>query len=83
MSKNVQKAQGSCLAKIQNLTRSHYTFTFHFPTSAKTFRAAYKSKKTSEVARAYLVLSLCGIKPLVKHNDKVARVSNLAYLFHL
>ena len=34
-------------------------------------RAAYKSKKTSEVARAYLVLSLCGIKPLVKHNDKV------------
>jgi len=31
-------------------------------------RAAYKSKKTSEVARAYFVLSLCGIQPLVKHN---------------
>ena len=35
------------------------------------FGAAYKSKKTSEVARAYFVLSLCGIKPIVKHNDKV------------
>jgi len=32
-------------------------------------RAAYKSKKTSEVARAYLVLSLCGVKPLVKNNQ--------------
>lgn len=31
-------------------------------------RAAYKSKKTSEVARAYFVLSLCGVKPLVKNN---------------
>ena len=30
------------------------------------------SKKTSEVARAYLVLSLCGVKPLVKHNAKVS-----------
>jgi len=37
-------------------------------------RAAYKSKKTSEVARAYLVLSLCGIKPLVKHNDKLMKL---------
>ena len=34
-------------------------------------RAAYRSKKTSEVARAYFVLSLCGVKPLVKHNAKV------------
>ena len=38
------------------------------------FRAAYKSKRTSEVARAYLVLSLCGIKPLVKHNEKVIQI---------
>jgi len=37
-------------------------------------RAAYKSKKTSEVARAYFVLSLCGIKPLVKHNDKLMKL---------
>jgi len=42
-----------------------------------TFRdheAAYKSKKTSEVARAYLVMSLCGIKPLVEHNDKLMKL---------
>ena len=31
-------------------------------------RAAYRSKKTSEVVRAYAVLTLCGIKPLVTHN---------------
>jgi len=37
-------------------------------------RAAYKSKKTSEVARAYLVLTLCGVKPLVKHNDKLIKL---------
>lgn len=37
-------------------------------------RAAYKSKKTSEVARAYLVLSLCGIKPLVKNNDMLMKL---------
>jgi len=36
--------------------------------------AAYKSKKTSEVARAYLVMSLCGIKPLVQHNDKLMKL---------
>jgi len=37
-------------------------------------KAAYKSKKTSEVARAYLVMSLCGIKPLVQHNDKLMKL---------
>jgi len=37
-------------------------------------RAAYKSKKTSEVARAYFVLSLCGIKPLVKNNDMLMKL---------
>jgi len=36
--------------------------------------AAYKSKKTSEVARAYLVMTLCGIKPLVTHNDKLMKL---------
>jgi len=36
--------------------------------------AAYKSKKTSEVVRAYVVMSLCGIKPLVKHNDKLMKL---------
>jgi len=36
--------------------------------------AAYKSKKNSEVMRAYLVMSLCGIKPLVKHNDKLMKL---------
>ena len=36
-------------------------------------RAAYKSKTTSQVARAYLVLTLCGIKPLVKNNDMVRK----------
>ena len=35
------------------------------------FRAAYRSKKTSEVVRAYAVLTLCGVKPLVTHNAKV------------
>ena len=35
------------------------------------FREAYISKKTSEIFRAYFVLSLCGIKPLVENNDKV------------
>ena len=39
------------------------------------FREAYKSKKTSEIARAYLVLSMCGIKPLVEHNAKVGQSS--------
>lgn len=37
-------------------------------------REAYRSKKTSEVARAYLVLSLCGVKPLVQHNDKLMKL---------
>ena len=37
-------------------------------------RAAYKSKTTSEVARAYLVLTLCGIKPLVKNNDMLMKL---------
>jgi len=36
--------------------------------------AAYKSKKNSEVLRAYVVMSLCGIKPLVKHNDKLMKL---------
>ena len=36
--------------------------------------AAYKSKTTSEVARAYLVLTLCGIKPLVKNNDMLMKL---------
>ena len=35
-------------------------------------REAYKSKHNSEVARAYVVLTLCGVKPLVKHNAKVS-----------
>lgn len=34
-------------------------------------RAAYRSKKTSEVVRAYAVLTLCGVKPLVTHNAAV------------
>ena len=37
-------------------------------------RAAYKSKTTSQVARAYLVLTLCGIKPLVKNNDMLMKL---------
>jgi len=36
--------------------------------------AAYRSKKTSEVARAYLVLTLCGVKPLVKYNAKLMKI---------
>lgn len=39
--------------------------------------AAYKSKKTSEVARAYLVMSLCGIKPLVDHNAKLMKLGQM------
>ena len=37
-------------------------------------RAAYRSKKTSEVARAYAVLSLCGVKPLVTHNAALMKL---------
>jgi proline dehydrogenase len=37
-------------------------------------REAYMSKKTSEVARAYLVLSLCGIGPLVKNNEVLMKI---------
>jgi len=36
--------------------------------------AAYRSKKTSEVARAYAVLSLCGVKPLVTHNAALMKL---------
>lgn len=36
--------------------------------------AAYRSKKTSEVARAYAVLTLCGIKPLVAHNATLMKL---------
>jgi len=39
--------------------------------------AAYKSKKTSEVMRAYLVMSLCGIKPLVDHNAKLMKLGQM------
>jgi len=42
--------------------------------SFKDAREAYKSKKTSEIARAYLVLSMCGIKPLVEHNAKLMKL---------
>jgi len=37
-------------------------------------REAYRSKKTSEVLRAYVVLSLCGIKPLVDNNEKLMKL---------
>ena len=37
-------------------------------------RAAYRSKKTSEVVRAYAVLTLCGIKPLVAHNATLMKL---------
>lgn len=36
-------------------------------------REAYISKKTSEVLRAYLVLTMCGIRPLVENNDKLMK----------
>lgn len=36
--------------------------------------AAYRSKKTSEVVRAYAVLTLCGVKPLVTHNAKLMKL---------
>jgi len=36
--------------------------------------AAYRSKKTSEVVRAYTVLTLCGIKPLVAHNATLMKL---------
>ena len=37
-------------------------------------RAAYRSKKTSEVVRAYAVLTLCGVKPLVTHNATLMKL---------
>merc|ERR1712242_335427 len=36
--------------------------------------AAYRSKKTSEVVRAYAVLTLCGVKPLVTHNAALMKL---------
>jgi proline dehydrogenase len=36
-------------------------------------REAYISKKTSEIFRAYFVLTLCGVKPLVENNDKLMK----------
>jgi len=36
--------------------------------------AAYRSKKTSEVVRAYAVLTLCGVKPLVTHNATLMKL---------
>ena len=35
--------------------------------------AAFKSKTTWEVMRAYIVFQLCSIKPLVQHNEKVRK----------
>jgi len=37
-------------------------------------REAYRSKKTSELFRAYVVLSLCGVKPLVDNNEKLMKL---------
>jgi proline dehydrogenase len=37
-------------------------------------REAYISKKTSEIFRAYFVLTLCGIRPLVENNDKLMKL---------
>lgn len=34
-------------------------------------KAAFKSKTTWQVLRAYLVFNLCSIKPLVDNNEKV------------
>lgn len=36
-------------------------------------RAAYKSKSTSEVVRGLVVLTLCGIKPLVNNNEMLMK----------
>jgi proline dehydrogenase len=36
--------------------------------------AAFKSKKTWEVLRAYLVFQLCSITPLVANNEKVRKI---------
>ena len=35
-------------------------------------KAAFKSKTTWEVLRAYIVFNLCGIRPLVDHNEAVS-----------
>jgi len=58
----------SALLHTSTTTREKLDLTF------KDNEAAYKSKKTSEVVRAYVVMSLCGIKPLVKHNDKLMKL---------
>jgi len=36
--------------------------------------AAFKSKTTWEVLRAYIVFNLCSIKPLVDHNEKLMKL---------
>jgi len=59
-----QKAASAGIAQNEDGGKS---LSFHDP------REAYISKKTSEIFRAYFVLSLCGIKPLVENNDKLMK----------
>jgi len=70
-------AHSSSSPAISSSASIHTSTTTHKDDLDLTFNdhtAAYKSKKTSEVARAYLVMSLCGVKPLVQHNDKLMKL---------
>lgn len=39
-------------------------------------KEAFKSKKTSELIRAYLVYQICSVNYLVENNDKVSRTTH-------
>ena len=43
-------------------------------------RAAFKSKTTWEVIRAYLIFQICGIDAIVDNNEKVRRLSQNIYI---
>lgn len=62
--------------KLQDAEATHASDTRKVDKLDLTFRdhhAAFKSKTTWEVLRAYVVFKLCGIKPLVEHNEKLMK----------
>ena len=85
--KGVFKNKNMSLAIIKLSSKTHLSFIIILetesriePSMAKTddldltflnHNAAFKSKTTWEVVRAYLVFQLCSIQPLVANNEKV------------